>query len=93
MIMIGKSGAKYKVVLKAYGNPDHGQNPREMVCESATVYADTADELSVAVRNWIVKNNLGCGNFAAAKVYSNEPGHKKEVVGNIYFNGKFKDGK
>lgn len=73
---------KYTVKLSSCGNPDHGQyapvSPREVK------ECDTIEECQTAVREYIVKYDLGGGNWSGGLVYQ---GRKK--VGRISYNGRF----
>lgn len=86
MKSIGKSDAKYRAILNSCGNIDRKQNPNKPVCDGVAAFAETIEELSGIVRNWIKSNNLGAGNFQMVEVIDNKCGN---LVGKISYNGKF----
>lgn len=77
---------KYKVVLTAHGNIDHGANPYAMVAPPLNVFADTIEELQQAVRDYIEEYDLGGGNWTGGQVSETATGKK---VGYISYNGRY----
>ena len=80
---------KYKVELNSIGDPDRGQDPRKQI-EGAwanMAHVDTIEEAQKAVRNYIEKHNLGAGNWAGGKVWTEE----NKYLGYISYNGRFQE--
>lgn len=76
----------YGVVLAAFGNPDHGQDPTKPLVQTQGAQADTIEELSKKVREFIEENNLGAGNWTGGEVYEVAT---NKVIGRISYNGRF----
>ena len=83
--------AKYKVELNSVGNPDRGQNPLEQIdgAWANMAHVDSIDEASRAVREYIEKHNLGAGNWAGGKVWTED----NQYLGYISYNGRFWEGR
>lgn len=79
--------AKIKVELNSIGNPDHGQNPFEQVygAWANMAHVDSIEEAQKAVRAYIEKHNLGAGNWAGGKVWTED----NQYLGYISYNGRF----
>lgn len=75
---------KYKVVLTAHGNIDHGANPYAMVAPPLNVFADTIEELQQAARDYIEEYDLGGGNWTGGQVTEVASG---KPFGYISYNG------
>lgn len=78
---------KYKVELNSIGDPDRGQNPFKQVygAWANMAHVDSIEEAQKAVRAYIKKHNLGAGNWAGGKVWT----EANEYVGHISYNGRF----
>lgn len=78
---------KYKVELNSIGNPDYGQDPTQQIEGAWAImrHVDSIDEASKAVREYIEKHNLGAGNWAGGKVWSED----NKYLGYISYNGRF----
>ena len=78
---------KYKVELNSIGNPDRDQNPFEQIfgAWANMAHVNSIDEASKAVRKYIEEHNLGAGNWAGGKVWTEE----NKYVGYISYNGRF----
>ena len=77
---------KYKVILSAHGNIDHGENPYKPLFPEKEVQADSIEECQKIVRNFIDETDIGGGNWTGGKVYDLRTGEK---VGYISYNGRF----
>ena len=77
---------RYKVLLSAHGNIDHGENPYETLAGVDRGYkeADTIEELQSIVRKYIDDNDLGSGNWTGGKVFDGD-----EEIGYISYNGRY----
>lgn len=63
-----------QVALKSCGNPDHGQDPERKyyLCEpNKIVDVSSYAEASKICREFIVKNDLGGGNWFGGQIYIN----------------------
>jgi hypothetical protein len=76
---------KYSIKTEVCGNPDYGQDPRKppygVVVK--TLKADTFQELSDAVRDWIGDNDIGGGNWQNPQLLIDG-----QVIGYMSYNGK-----
>lgn len=79
--------AKYKVELNSIGNPDHGEDPTKQIPGAWAImrHVDTIEDAQKEVRAYIEKHDLGAGNWAGGKVWTEE----NEYVGEISYNGRF----
>lgn len=77
----------YKVELNSIGNPDCGQDPTKQVEGAWAImrHVKTIEEAQKAVRDYIEKHNLGGGNWAGGKVWTEQ----NEYLGYITFDGCF----
>lgn len=77
---------KYKVILSAHGNIDHGQDPFTPLfgVYQGTKEADSIEELQAIVREYIDKNGLGSMNWTGGEVFVDD-----RQVGYISYNGRF----
>ena len=73
---------KLKLKAKAYGNIDHGQNPKELRA-STELQADTIDELRAKVQQWQNEEGLGGGHWGECPLYLNN-----KLVGYMSYNGR-----
>lgn len=82
--------AKIKVELNSIGNPDHMQDPTKQIDGAWAVMAHVGsiEEASQAVRDYIEKHNLGAGNWAGGKVWTED----NQYLGYISYNGRFWEG-
>ena len=78
--------AKYEMILEAFGNIDHQENPKKKACNTRFVYKDSIAEMQSAFLDYITKNNLGSGNIQSANVIDLTT---QCIVGCITYNGKF----
>ena len=78
---------RYKVELNSIGNPDRGQDPTKQIDGAWAVmkHVDSIEEAQKAVRAYIERHNLGAGNWAGGKVWTEE----NVYVGHISYNGRF----
>lgn len=78
---------KYKVELNSCGNPDYYQDPTKQIEGAWAImkHVDSIEEAQRAVRAYIEKHNLGSGNWAGGKVWTEE----NEYLGHISYNGRF----
>lgn len=78
---------KYKVELNSIGNPDRGQDPTKQIPGAWAImrHVDTIEDAQKEVRAYIEKHDLGAGNWAGGKVWTEE----NEYVGEISYNGRF----
>lgn len=78
---------KCKVELNSIGNPDRGQDPTKQVEGAWAImrHVDSIEGAQKAVREYIEKHNLGEGNWAGGKVWT----EKNEYLGYITFDGSF----
>ena len=77
---------KYKVIIRANGNPDHGEDPEEFLYPSEGYLADSIEECQKAVNEFIKSTGIGGGNWSGGQVYDTSNG---EFVGKISYNGRF----
>lgn len=77
---------KYKVILSAHGNIDHGEDPFTPLfgVEQGEREADTIEELQKIVREYIDKYNLGSMNWTGGEVFTDD-----RQIGYISYNGRF----
>ena len=73
---------KLKLKAKAYGNIDHGQNPKELLA-STELQADTIGELRAKVQQWQDEEGLGGGLWGECPLYLNN-----KLVGYMSYNGR-----
>ena len=73
---------KLKLKAKAYGNIDHGQNPKELLA-STELQADTIGELRAKVQQWQDEEGLGGGHWGECPLYLNN-----KLVGYMSYNGR-----
>lgn len=78
---------KYKVELNSIGDPDLGQDHTKQIEGAWAImrHTNTIEEAQKEVRAYIEKHNLGAGNWAGGKVWT----EKNEYLGYISYNGKF----
>jgi hypothetical protein len=79
----------YIVTLTAHGNIDHDENPYKNIVngieiEGKMVKMNTIEECQKAVRNYIMENDLGSGNWTGGKVYKDG-----KQIGYISYNGRY----
>ena len=75
---------KYRVILEAYGNIDHGEDPYENIAPTLEIEADTIEECQKAFVKYRDEHDLGAGNCPRVTVYEGE-----KEVGSISYNGRF----
>ena len=73
---------RLKLKAKAYGNIDHGQDPKELLA-STELQADTIGELRAKVQQWQDEEGLGGGNWGECPLYLNN-----KIVGYMSYNGR-----
>lgn len=73
------------VSLTSVGNPDHGQDHDAPVygVEDTTAEVDSLAHASAVCRAWILKNDLGGGNWSGGRVSVDG-----KVVARISYNGR-----
>lgn len=76
---------KYIVALIAHGNIDYGECPYEEVAPSSFAHAETIEECSEKVRNYIEDYCIGSGQWCGGQVYEEKVGY----IGKISYNGRF----
>lgn len=79
----------YQVILSAYGNIDHNENPYSNVVNGNSIpiiktVVDTIEDCQNLVRTYIDEFDLGAGNWTGGAVYD-ENGY----VGKVSYNGRF----
>lgn len=77
-----------KLILKSYGSPYYGQNPREPVNGSLTeiVEINTIQEGQNLASDYITRNNLRLKNWKGGLIFSN---NLKTYHGVLSFNGQY----
>lgn len=83
---------KYRMVLQALGNPDHGENPYQYITEPKEITGRSIDDLVKQANNWIDENDIGSGNWSMAEVWRTDgngygDGHD-ELIGYMSYNGR-----
>lgn len=77
------SADKYTAVFRAYGNIDHGEDPKREICLPLEIWANDIDTIVKALKGYIHRNNLGAENISSIEVCrDNHP------VARIFFNGR-----
>jgi len=72
------------VTLESVGNPDHGQHG--VLIPLQEIEVDDVDVARAACRSFIVKNDLGSGNWGVNAGVVRADG---EMIGQISYNGRF----
>ena len=83
---------KYRMVLQALGNPDHGENPYQYIAEPREITGRSIDELVKRANDWIDENDIGSGNWSMTEVWLTDgngygDGHD-EFIGYMSYNGR-----
>ena len=73
---------RLKLKAKAYGNIDHGQNPKEEIA-NVELQADAIKELREKVQEWQELEGLGGGNWGDCPLYLNN-----KLVGYMSYIGR-----
>lgn len=73
---------RLKLKAKAFGNIDHGQDPKELLA-STELQAETVGELRAKVQQWQDEEGLGGGNWGECPLYLNN-----KLVGYMSYNGR-----
>ena len=75
----------YLVKIKAYGNPDKGQDPSRLLygVKPVTLKSETLSDLVEQVQEWQLENCVGSGNWAFPPVFKDG-----KPVGSMSYNGR-----
>ncbi len=73
----------YRITLRSVGNPDFGQDPHQPMSPTEEIMVATLQQAAEAVRAYIVRHDLGGGNFPSPHVFKGD-----QVVARISYNGR-----
>ena len=73
----------YRITLRSVGNPDFGQDPYQPMSPAEEITVDTLQQAAEAARAYIVRHDLGGGNFPSPHVFKGN-----QVVARISYNGQ-----
>ena len=73
----------YQITLRSVGNPDLGQDPTQPMSPTEVIAVRTLRQAADAARAYIVRHDLGGGNFPTLPVYKGP-----KVVAKITYNGR-----
>jgi len=73
----------YRLILRSCGNPDFGQDPSQPMSPTEDIAVDTLRQAAQVARAYIVRHNLGGGNFPTPNVFKGD-----QVVARISYNGR-----
>ena len=73
----------YRITLRSVGNPDFGQDPYQSMSPTEEIMVDTLQQAADAARAYIVRHDLGGGNFLTPLVFKGD-----QVVARISYNGR-----
>lgn len=79
---------RYRIMLAACGNPDHGENPyinvvKGNLVEPGFAFGNSIDEVVGIAQHYIEDNDLGAGNWKGGDIYLGNV-----LVGHMSYNGR-----